>query len=119
MRQYIRLFNADGTVQDFARIGHPSDAPPGPVTKEEPSPPAPPRPQFREGDLVRYIGPVARADSIRYGGIGVVRDGEKSVGGSIGVEWAGLTGGHDLYGCTRHSRKSGWFVSPESIEHAT
>ena len=117
MRQYIRLFNADGTVQDFARIVQPSDAPSGPVTKEEPSPPAPPRPQFREGDLVRYIGP--RTNRVRYGGIGVVRDCGKTVGGNIGVEWADWIGGHDLDGYTRYNDRSGWFVSPESIEHAT
>ena len=104
----VRVYTQDGKTQDFV----------APAPKDE-GMDAPAPPKFQKGDLVRYIGPATGTNPIRCGSIGVVRDGEKSVGGSIGVEWAGWTGGHDLYGCTRHSHESGWFVSPESIEHAT
>ena len=104
----VRVYTQDGKTQDFV----------APAPKDE-GMDAPAPPKFQKGDLVRYIGPATGTNPIRCGSIGVVRDGEKSVGGSIGVEWAGWTGGHDLDGCARHSRKSGWFVSPKSIEHAT
>ena len=112
MRQYIRLFNADGTVQDFA----PFDAPSGPVTKEEPSPPPPPRHQFREGDIVRCI---AGSSRVPRGTIGVVRCAGTT--GNPGVEWIGFRNGHDLapYGITRHHPQSGWVVFPSDIEHVT
>ena len=104
---FIRLFNADETVQDFVSTG----------PKMSNRLLASPRPKFQEGDLVRYIG-TNRTHSIPYGGIGVVRYCGRY---NAGVEWAGWTEGHDLspLGCTRHSPRSGWFVPPESIGYAT
>ena len=110
----IRVYTQDGKTQDFVT---PTPNLYADHFREHKLTP----PKFQEGDLVRYIDPVTKANPIPYGRIGVVRVRGKPVTDNIGVEWAGWTGGHDLspFGRTRHSRESGWFVSSESIEYAT
>ena len=100
----VRLRHTDGTVQEFV---------PRNPAKEEIAP-APPLPQFREGDLVRNTGVHGPGTNA----IGVVRH----VNGTlVSVEWAGWRKGHDLYPeCqTRHHPMSGWCVLSRDIEYAT
>ena len=96
----IRVFDADGTAQDFLPSG--------------PTLPPSPQPQFREGDLVRCIAVLSR---VPHGAIGVVRCFAPR---GLGVEWAGFKYGQDLtpWGQTRHHPKSGWIVTLRDIEYA-